>query len=121
MLAPPNQGSDLAEILRRYAWYRYLNGPAGMQLGTGSNSVPLQLGNASFPVGIIIGEHSAPWDRYYARLIPGTNDGKVAVERAKLDGMRDFLVLPCNHTTIMNDDRVIEQILHFLKFAQFQH
>lgn len=121
MLAPPNQGSELAEKLRRHAWYRYLNGPAGGQLGAGSDSVPLQLGTAGFPLGIIAGNQSALWDRYFATLIPAPNDGKVTVESAKLDGMRDFLVVPCNHTSIMNNESVISQILYFLQFTRFQH
>lgn len=120
MLAPPNQGSELAEKLKNYAWYRYFNGPAGLQLGIGSDSVPLQLGAATFSLGVIAGGSAALWDRHFATLIPGPNDGKVAVERAKLEGMRDFLVVPKNHTTIMDDPTVIAQILHFLKYAHFQ-
>ena len=45
----------------------------------------------------------------------------VSVERAKVEGMRDFLVLPVTHTFIVNNDVVIGQTLHFLKHGNFLH
>ena len=60
-------------------------------------------------------------DAVLATQIPGENDGKVSVERAKVGGMRDFLVLPVTHTFIVNNDVVIGQTLHFLKHGNFLH
>ena len=34
MLAPPNQGSELADILSQFFFYRRVMGPAAAQLGT---------------------------------------------------------------------------------------
>ena len=49
------------------------------------------------------------------------NDGKVAVEDTKLDGMNDFLVVHRSHPFIMQGGEVIEQTLHFLKKGHFLH
>ena len=52
-------------------------------------------------------------------MIPGQDDGKVGVERAKVEGMADFLSLPYGHTFIMEEEEVIDQVLYFLKYGCF--
>lgn len=117
MLSPPNQGSELAEVLLQFSWFRWLFGPAGCQLGTGEASLPLQLGPVSSPVGIVTGNRSLGW--LSARIFPGPNDGKVSVARAALEGMADFLVVPCGHAFIMHSQLVKKQVATFLATGQF--
>lgn len=117
MLSPPNQGSELAEILSQFRWFRWLFGMAGCQLGTGVASLPLRLGPVSYPVGIITGNRSLGW--LSSRIFPGPNDGKVSVARAALDGMTDLLVVPCGHAFIMHNKRVKQQIATFLETGRF--
>lgn len=119
MLSPPNGGSEAVDKLRDFALFKWLNGPAGQQLGTGSDSLPLSLPPADFEVGIITGDRSI--NLILSRLIPGPDDGKVSVERARLQGMRDFLVLPYSHPMIMRRKPVIDQTLFFLRHGQFKH
>ena len=45
--------------------------------------------------------------------------GKVAVARAGLPGMRDFLVLPYGHSLIMRHRQAQAQVLYFLKNGRF--
>ncbi len=120
MLAPPNQGSEVADALRQEQWYAWYNGPAGQQLGTGEDSVPQGLGPVDFPLGVITGDRVAFFDQWLADQIPGANDGKVSVARARVQGMRDFLVLPYPHSFIMREAEVIEQTLHFLGHGNFR-
>ncbi len=118
MLSPPNQGSELADILRG-GFYQTLSGPAVGQLGTGPDSVPLNLGPVDFEVGVITGNR--PINPIGSRLIEGPSDGTVAVERAKVAGMSDFLVLPHSHTFIMLRKGVADQVIHFLEQGRFEH
>jgi len=48
------------------------------------------------------------------------HDGKVSVERAKLEGMADILVVPHAHPFIMKSDLVIDQVLYFLEYGRFE-
>lgn len=99
MLAPPSQGSELADrAMEKFHRLSRLAGPAARQLGTGQMTVLKELFPLQQEVGIIIGNDS--WNPLSSKILPGSDDGKVAVERAKLEEMRDFLVAPCNHTTI---------------------
>lgn len=121
MLGPPNQGSEVADALAGTAIYDRVNGPAGGQLVTGPEGMPARLGPVAFPLGIITGNEQTAIDSVMASRIPGENDGKVAVERAKVEGMSDFLVLPVNHTFMVLNDVVIGQTLHFLRQGAFLH
>lgn len=117
MLAPPNQGSEVVDRLGGFFVFKWLNGPAGNEMGTVTNSTPNQLGPAVFPVGIIAGDRSINWIN--SLLIPGPDDGKVSVERTKLTGMTDHMVIHVTHPFIMRNREVIRQTIHFLSTGQF--
>lgn len=119
MLSPPNQGSEVADWVAENDLLQRLLGPSAEQLGTGPESVPNQLGPVNFEVGIIAGNRTL--NPIFSRMIPGADDGKVSVERAKVEGMNDFIVVPHSHTYIMMSDDVIEQVAHFLAHGEFRH
>jgi hypothetical protein len=117
MLSPPNKGSEIVDSLGDYWFFEMLNGPAGKELGTSETSTPNRLGSAKFIVGIITGNFTI--NPILSMMIPGDDDGKVSIERAKLQGMSDFLVLHVSHPFIMKDDEAIRQSLFFLKNLHF--
>ncbi len=117
MLSPPNQGSEVAEFLKNYSIYQWILGPAAQQLGTTDRPYE-KYSSIPYEVGIITGNVSS--DPWFGKLIPGANDGKVSVERAKLPGMNDFLVIRAGHTRIMQSKLATQQILNFLRFGHFQ-
>ncbi len=121
MLSPPNRGSEVPDRLRDWWLYNWLNGPAGQQLSTAADSVPNQLGRVDYPVGIITGDRYAFFDAWFASIIPGEDDGKVSVERAKVDGMSDFLVVHESHPFIMDSDYVKVETVYFLIHGIFRH
>jgi pimeloyl-ACP methyl ester carboxylesterase len=118
MLCPPNQGSEIADRFRNNFLYRLFVGPAGQQLGTASDSLPNSLGIVAFELGVIAGDRTLnPWTSI---LIPGADDGKVAITRAKVIGMKDFLVVHKTHTFIMQDREVIDQTIFFINNGLFK-
>ena len=121
MLCPPNQGSEVVDYLRDNIFYRWYNGPAGLQLGTDKEGIASRLGPVDYPVGIITGRVHSFFDGWLSEKIPGDDDGKVSVERAKVEGMADFLAVPHPHPFIMDQEDVFEQSLHFLRTGRFAH
>jgi len=118
MLAPPNQGSEVADALSESWLFNLINGPAGKELGMAGNSIPLQLGPANFEVGIIAGNKSI--NLILSLMIDGENDGKVSIKNTKLEGMKDFIVLPVTHPFIMKEEPAIRQTIHFLIYGMFR-
>ncbi|HVZ66134.1 MAG TPA: alpha/beta fold hydrolase [Lacunisphaera sp.] len=117
MLGPPNQGSEVVDRLGGWWLFRRLNGAAGAQLGTTADSLPNRLGAVNYPVGVIAGDRSINWINSF--LIPGRDDGKVSVDRTRVAGMGDHLVVPCSHPFLMRDRFAIRQTLEFLRNGRF--
>ena len=117
MLGPPNKGSEVVDMIGHWPGFDFVNGEAGLQLGTDDKSIPNTLGAANFDVGIIAG--TASLNFIFSSIVPGEDDGTVSVESTKLQGMNDHIKLPVSHTFMMNDKRVIMQVIHYLKHGNF--
>ncbi|MBN1378224.1 MAG: alpha/beta fold hydrolase [Gammaproteobacteria bacterium] len=117
MISPPNQGSELVDTLGDFFIFKWLNGSAGAQLGTSKDSLPNQLGPVDFDLAVITGNRS--FNPFYSYLISGDDDGKVAVERTQIDGMRAFKMVPRTHTFIVRNNTVIRLVIDYLKEGNF--
>ena len=122
MLGTPNEGSELADLLAAMPvvgrLYSRLTGPAGLELGTTETGLPARLPAVDFEVGVIAGNRS--WNPWFSALLREPNDGKVRVERTKVPGMTDFLVVPHWHPLLLTAPDVIEQVVHFLERGAFR-
>jgi esterase/lipase len=118
-LAPPNQGSEVADFVKNFWPYKKIFGPAGQQLITDQSAVKHLFGKVNYELGIIAG--NATIDPISSAIIPGENDGKVAVERTKLEGMKDHIVVSASHTFFPSNKEVQNQTLYFLKNGNFNH
>jgi pimeloyl-ACP methyl ester carboxylesterase len=118
MLGPPNNGSEVADLLKDIAPYRAFFGPAGQQLGTQQNELLAGLPPPHCVVGIIAGNRTiAPVSCFF--IVPRPNDGKVSVASTKLEGMADHVVINASHSLMLLRRDTIEQTLAFLRDGRF--
>jgi pimeloyl-ACP methyl ester carboxylesterase len=118
MLGTPNGGSELVDRLKHFAPYRAFFGPAGQQLGTQRDAaINAMLPPVDYPVGIIAGDRSIY--PLASALLPKPNDGRVAVENTKLDGMADHIVVRSSHPWLVWNRLAIGQTVAFLRDGRF--
>lgn len=116
MLSPPNQGSEAVDVLSNTWGFQQMAGPAGNELGTTPESIPMNLPVPSMPFAVIAARYS---NSPMSFLIPGDDDGKVSLERMQLEQMSDFVIVNSTHSFMMQNTRAIEYVLHFLEFGNF--
>lgn len=116
MLAPPNQGAEAAGKVRQWLPL-HLAGwdPLEPLLPSAPERLPTPPEHVEF--GILTGGVGS--DSGYSPLLSGDNDGKVRVEEARLEGARDFRVVPYHHTLIMAWDDVFRLVLCFFRHGSF--
>ena len=127
MLAPPNQGAEIASRSRTTAWARGFFGQAIEDLSRDEDArrrraprcarVPVRrrrrharLPSAAADLVLLVAHPSA-----------GPHDGTVEVDETHSPGMTDFVTVPANHTFIADHDEAIRQTLHFLEHGRFDH
>ncbi len=119
MVAPPNHGSEIVDRVKTVPVLKAALGQRLLELGTGPRDLPRRLGPANFDCGIIAGDFSAnPLTSWF---LHSANDGRVTVEGARLDGMRDFLVVHNSHTWMIWRQSIMRQVLTFLEQGAFDH
>lgn len=117
MIGPPNHGSTAADEAKENALLSKFLGGNLVRLGTGEDAIIRTLGPADFDVGVIAGE--VPVNPVFSKALGGKNDGAVTVESARLEGMRDFIVVPYSHTLMLWQSEVVDQVRAFLREGKF--
>jgi uncharacterized alpha/beta hydrolase family protein len=116
MLSPPNKGSEVADHFKESKFYNLIVGDVGQELATDSNILS-ELKQIIPEIGIIAGDKST--NPYFSKIIPGEDDGRVAVDNTKLTEMKDFMIVHSTHLTIKYNDEVIRQTVFFLQNGKF--
>jgi len=119
MIAPPSRGTAMADKV--FGWWpsRWVVGPAGREVGLGPRSRMAEVGMPRCPCAVIAGARGSRhgWNP----LAPGDDDGLIALDETRLDGMADFVVLRAMHPFIMNDRETIRQTVAFIETGHFDH
>ncbi|MEX2188488.1 MAG: alpha/beta fold hydrolase [Pirellulales bacterium] len=118
MIAPPNQGAQLARRLARLGLLHVVLGRPLAELGRDWSQLERGLATPR-EFGVIAGGRGRTSG--YNPLLTGDDDLVVSVEETRLDGASDFIVLPAMHAFIMNRPEVQRQTAHFLKTGTFDH
>lgn len=117
MIAPPSQGAELAKFFGNWPIYKYLFGPAGQQLRPDAEGTCASAGIPGCEFGIIAGGTGSQTG--INPLLPGDNDGTVTVACTKLDGAKDFALVPYPHPLIQMMPRTTRLARTFLEHGYF--
>lgn len=112
MMGPPNQGSVLAREVPSAA-----DGIIGASLDELRNVSLAEFPAPAIEFGIIAGGRG---QEGYNPLIPGNDDGVVAVSETRLAGASDFLVVDGLHSYLPSNETAATAAVHFLAHGQFR-
>lgn len=115
-LGTPHTPSSAARQLARFSPGRMLLGRSTLQ-GLLGNVPPW---HNSHELGVIAGRLRLGMGMFIPG-IPKPNDGTVAVEETRLEGMTDHITLPVSHFGMLMSARVAQQTIHFLNHGGFIH
>jgi len=118
MIAPPNHGSYLAKALAQDGTFAAINGTPGQELGVGWKELEKRLAVPPFEFGVIAGGRGD--EGGFNPILPGDDDGTIRVATTRLEGEADFALVPVLHSFIMQDRRVKEYVLRFLREGRFR-
>lgn len=118
LIGTPNQGAELATLLRDWWAFKTFVGPAGQDLATAPHGLAAKLPAPPCEFGIIAGCRGT--DGGYNPLIPGDNDGTVSLETTRLGGARDFMTVHGIHQVLLHTPTVLNAAEHFIAHGQFQ-
>jgi pimeloyl-ACP methyl ester carboxylesterase len=114
MIAPPNQGSAVARVLKDVPYYKTIYGTPGQQLvpdAVTDMPVPLDVEMTIIAGGNKDGEGFNPF-------LDGDDDGTVKVSETVLDGTNQLFIVSDIHGTISNHPDTIDATLNVLKVGK---
>jgi triacylglycerol lipase len=117
-LGSPQRGALMAEALHDALLYRLVLGSrASQDLRPTAEFVRSLPARPRCELASIVGAAGNAWG--FSRVIPGDDDGRVALTETRVEGEVARLVLPIGHTALCTDDRVIAGVLRYLGSGSF--
>ncbi len=116
MIAPPNQGSAIAREFQDFGLYEWLTTDTGQDLAPDKAK---QLPIPAIEFGVIAGGRGDGIG--FNPILDGDDDGVVTIEEAKLNGMKDFVVVASPHGLIDNHQLTKNAVVSFLEKGDFKY
>lgn len=114
-LASPVGGSSVARKTRKIPGSRKLLGEIRSALESGfkpasmAREAGMIAGSKTIGLGMLVGGPGGP------------GDGTVSISETRIDGLKDHLVLPVTHTSMLYSPEVAKQTARFLETGGFKH
>lgn len=117
MIAPPNNGSPVADFFNRFKFLKLVLGPNVNNLTTnkvtGSNKYPVP----TCEVGLIVGSYGGK--KGLNVFVNSDNDGMLIPDQTKLGIEKDIVYVKTWHLGLLFNKKVIKYTLNFLKNGDF--
>lgn len=117
LIATPNYGSELVDLAARFSeiFVDLFGTLKSIQTEHVRDLEPIEF--LGIEIGAIAGNND---NLALGRLLEGENDGRVTVKSVKIDGLKDFIVLPYGHRDIHKQEETAHLVASFLKTGFFE-
>ena len=117
MIAPPNNGSPVADFFAQFSFVKYIIGPNINNLTTnpltGAGKYPIP----SCEVGLVAGSFGE--NKGYNIFVKGDNDGVLLPEKTKMGIEKDVAFIKSGHVELLFNKTVKKYVVRFLKEGRF--
>jgi len=118
MIAPPNNGTPVADFYIKLRFLKFFLGPNLKNLSTNSISGAGRYPIPTCEIGLITGSFKG--SKHLNLFIKSENDGIVAREQAKLGIETDIVNIKSWHFGLLYDKRVVKLVISFLRYGKFK-
>ena len=116
MVAPPNKGTEMADIYSG-SLTKFFLGPNVEHMKTDSTSYANKLPVPACEVGVIAGiKGKKPW---FNPFLKEDNDGNISLSLTTLGNEKDIAIIKATHGLMTQKKRVIKLIITFMKTGSF--
>lgn len=116
LLGSPNKGTPVVDYVGQ-KWWSFLGGPAMKSMSTKNSQFLANLKYPNYPLGVIAGSIEKV---KHEHILVGKDDGLVPLESTKVEGMKDFLIIPSSHYYLRYSQLAALQTIHFLRNGKFK-
>ena len=118
MIAPPNNGSPVADFVAQFSFVKHIIGPNINNLTTNPNSGAGKYPIPTCEVGLIAGSFTK--ERGYNIFVKGDNDGVLIPEQTKIGIEKDVAFIKSSHVGLLYNKTVIKYVNSFLIAGKFK-
>ncbi len=117
MIAPPNNGSPVADFFAQFSFVKYIVGPNINNLTTHPVTGAVKYPLPTSEVGLIAGSYAGK--KGFNIFIKGDNDGVLIPEDTKMGIEKDVAFVKSWHTGLLFNKKVIKLVMTFLDKGRF--
>ena len=117
MIAPPNNGSPVADFFAQFSFLKFIVGPNVNNLTTNPKTGAGKYPIPTCEVGLIAGSYGRK--RGFNIFVKGDNDGVLLPEQTKLGIEKDIVFVKSWHVGLLFDKKVIKHVISFLQSGKF--
>jgi hypothetical protein len=118
MIAPPNNGSPIADFFSQFKFVKYIIGPNINNLTTNKISGASKYPIPTCEVGLIAGSFGGK--RGFNMFINSDNDGVLIPENTKMGIEKDVVFVKSWHVGLLFNKKVIRYVNNFIQLGKFK-
>jgi hypothetical protein len=118
MIAPPNNGSPVADFFSQFKFVKYIVGPNINNLTTNKITGAAKYPIPTCEVGLIAGSFGGK--RGYNVFITADNDGVLLPESTKMGIEKDVLFVRTSHVGLLFNKKAIKNVTNFIQYGKFK-
>lgn len=117
MIAPPNNGSPVADFFAQFSFVKHIIGPNINNLTTNPLTGAGKYPTPACEVGLITGSFGR--NKGFNIFLKGDNDGVLLPEQTKMGIEKDVILVKSSHVGLLFDKKVKKQVTSFLRYGVF--